>query len=110
MSLKIFDIFKKPKDSMVVTRNTDICDLLPIGSVVAINDCDFRLVIIGIKQLSLIDNHEYDYLTVPYPMGKMGDDSELLINNDDIISVDFIGYQDTERFEFVEQLKEYNKR
>lgn len=110
MSLKVFDIFKKPKDSMVVIRNTDIYDLLPIGSVVTIDNCDFRLVIIGIKQISLIDNHEYDYLTVPYPMGKMGDDSELLINNDDIIAVDFIGYQDTERFEFVEQLKEYNKR
>ena len=43
-------------------------------------------------------------------MGIMGDDSELLINHDDIIEINFVGYQDSERMLFIEQLEEYVKR
>ena len=100
----IFDKFKKKNDGMIIPSKTRIEDLLPIGSVVKVLDIEHRLMIIGIKQISTIDNHEYDYVTVPYPGGQIGIDSQLLINNEDIVQVSFIGCQDSERFAFIDNL------
>jgi hypothetical protein len=103
------DLFKKKDKNLIIESNTPIDELLPIGSIVTLPDINYRMMIIGIKQLS-IDNHEYDYIGVPYPSGLMGEDSTLLFNNDEIIEINNIGFQDSERFEFIDQLKEYLKR
>ena len=107
MALK--DLFKKKDKNLIIESNTPIDELLPIGSIVTLPDINYRMMIIGIKQLS-IDNHEYDYIGVPYPSGLMGADSTLLFNNDEIMEINNIGFQDSERFEFIDQLKEYLKR
>lgn len=100
-----FNRFKKKNDNMIVPSKTSIDDLLPIGSVVNILDFDHRLMIVGIKQINLDDNHEYDYVAVPYPEGQIGIDSQVLFNNQDVTNVSFIGCQDSERFAFLEQIK-----
>ena len=60
MNFRIFHKRKNKEDSMIIPSKAKVTDLLPIGSVVRIDNCNYRLVIIGIKQLSTIDNHEYD--------------------------------------------------
>lgn len=97
--------FKKKNDNMIVTSKTSIDDLLPIGSVVNILDFEHRLMIVGIKQINLDDNHEYDYIGVPYPEGQIGIESQVLFNNQDVTNVSFIGCQDSERFAFLEQIR-----
>ena len=105
----IFNLFKKKeKNNMIVPSKTKIDELLPIGSVVNVLDYEHRVMIIGIKQISLEDNHEYDYAAVPYPEGQIGIESQVLFNNEDISNVSFVGYQDSERFAFIEQIKENN--
>lgn len=103
------DLFKKKEENLIIESNTPIDELLPIGSIVTLPEINYRMMIFGIKQLGS-DNHEYDYIGVPYPSGLMGDDSTLLFNNDEIIEVNNIGFQDSERFQFIEELKEYLKR
>ena len=104
----IFNLFKKKDDNMIIPSKTPIDDLLPIGSVVNVLDYEHRVMIIGIKQISTNDNHEYDYLAVPYPEGQIGPDSQLLFNNEDITYISFIGCQDSEYFAFKEQIKNNN--
>lgn len=102
----ILDRFKKKNNhNMIVPSKTLIEDLLPIGSVVSIFDISHRLMIIGIKPININDNHEYDYVAVPYPEGQIGIDSQILFNNDDINEISFIGCQDSERFAFIEKIK-----
>lgn len=102
----IFDRLKKKASSnMIVPSKTMIEDLLPIGSVVSIMGINHRFMIIGIKPINTNDNHEYDYVAIPYPEGQIGIDSQILFNNDDIIEISFIGYQDSERFAFIEKIK-----
>lgn len=97
---------KRSKDNnMVIPSKTLIEELLPIGSVVSVLDIDHRLMIIGIKQINFDDNHEYDYVAVPYPEGQVTSDCQVLFNNNDISEISFIGYQDSERFAFLEQIK-----
>ena len=97
---------KRSKDNnMVIPSKTLIEELLPIGSVVSVLDIDHRLMIIGIKQINFDDNHEYDYVAVPYPEGQVTSDCQVLFNNNDINEISFIGYQDSERFAFLEKIK-----
>ena len=104
----LFNLFKKKDDNMVVPSKTKVDDLLPIGSVVNVLDYEHRVMIVGIKQLCLDDNHEYDYAAVPYPEGQIGIDSQVLFNNEDITNISFIGCQDSEYFTFKDQIKNNN--
>lgn len=104
----LFNLFKKKDDNMVVPSKTEIDDLLPIGSVVNVFDYEHRVMIIGIKQLCLDDNNEYDYAAVPYPEGQIGVESQVLFNNENITNISFIGCQDSDYFAFKEQIKNNN--
>ena len=51
----------------------NISDLLPLGSIVTLDDSDQKLMIFGILQSNgLEDGDQYDYIAVPYPMGNIG--------------------------------------
>ncbi len=82
-------------------------DLLPIGSVVLLNEGKKRLMIFGIKQVAADSKgvlKEYDYCAVLYPEGNINTDSQVLFNQEDIASVYFRGYNDDERKDFIEAL------
>ncbi len=82
-------------------------DLLPIGSVVLLKDGQKRIMIFGIKQTDADnDDIEYDYVGVLYPEGNLGAEYQFLFNNEDISEVFFRGYEDEERVEFINKLKE----
>ena len=80
-------------------------ELLPIGSVVKLNDTNKRLMIYGIKPQSTEDEKIYDYCAVPYPEGFIGDEYLYLFNNEDIELWLYSGYEDEERDYFINNLK-----
>ena len=87
----------------------NIRDLLPIGSVVLLAGGEKRLMIHGVKQVGSEDNSklEYDYVSVPYPEGNIGNEYTYLFNHSDISEVVFRGYEDEERTDFIERLNEF---
>lgn len=85
----------------------DIKKLLPIGSVVLLEDGKKRLMIYGVKQTEQDTQEEYDYIGVVYPEGNMGQGTQFLFNHDRIKEVYYRGYEDEERQEFIEKLADY---
>ena len=71
-----------------------IRSLLPIGSVVLNKDADKRLMVIGV----LVENcgKKYDYLAVTYPEGYADAEHLYVFNHEDIASVEFLGYINSE--------------
>jgi len=82
-----------------------IKELLPIGSVVLLNNGKKRLMIFGIGQTDLTNKKSYDYIGVMYPEGNMGEGTQFLFNHSDIKEVFFKGFEDEERSKFIEVLE-----
>lgn len=85
----------------------EIRDLLPIGSVVMLRNGKKRVMIFGVKQTDTNTNKEYDYISVLYPEGNMGETGQFLFNHSDIDEVYFRGCEDEEREEFIENLAKF---
>ena len=84
--------------------------LLPVGSVVKLEEANKKLMIIGILQKNG-DGEIYDYLGCPYPEGFLDADNIFLFNHNDIEDISFIGYDDIERQLFIKNLeKELQKK
>jgi len=81
-------------------------ELLPIGSVVLLNDGEKRLMIIGIVQANPTDGKEYDYLACLYPEGFVGPEYTYLFNHEDISRIDAKGFADEEHDSFRSKLAE----
>lgn len=77
--------------------------LLPIGSVVLLEEAEKRLMIIGILQKNG-DGKTYDYVGCPYPEGILDSESLFLFNHKDVKSISFIGFDDAERQIFMKRL------
>lgn len=83
----------------------DIQNLLPIGTIVLLENGEKRLMIIGIKQTDADgDGKEYDYLGTLYPEGHIGEQFQYLFNHEDIKEIFFRGYEDEERSDFIRKL------
>lgn len=82
----------------------NVKNLLPIGSVVLLKDGAKKVMIVGIKQTSIDENVEYDYVGVLYPEGFLGGEYQFMFNHADISNVFFRGYEDIERDTFIEKL------
>ena len=82
---------------------------LPVGSVVLLEGGDKRLMIYGIMQNNPDDNKQYDYIGCLYPEGFVGTDHNYLFNNEDVKSVEFIGFVDGEQQAFRVRLAEFLK-
>lgn len=86
----------------------NIKELLPIGSVVLLNEGTKKLMIYGVMQ-SDTENNQYDYVGVLYPEGNIGPKGQFLFQHEDVDQVIFKGYEDEEREIFVEKLDGYYK-
>jgi hypothetical protein len=85
-----------------------IKELLPIGTIVLLNEGTKRMMIFGVKQTHIVGTSiEYDYIGVVYPEGFMGDKNQYLFNHEDIGTIIFIGFEDDERKEFIENLSKF---
>ena len=78
--------------------------LLPIGSVVLLENGEKKIMIYGRKQLAKVNNQEYDYVACLYPEGNISEDYTYLFNHSDIKEVVFKGYTDEEDEAFVQFL------
>lgn len=88
-----------------------IKDLLPIGSIVLLENGEKRLMINGIMQSEANGTgKEYDYLGVLYPEGHIGDQFQYLFNHEDIQEIVFRGFEDSERAAFLEKLSNIYER
>lgn len=83
----------------------NIKELLPIGSVVRLQEATKKLMIYGIKQTDTDTGMEYDYVGVLYPEGNLGDKTQLLFQHENIEEVIFTGYEDEERENFLSALE-----
>lgn len=82
----------------------EIKDLLPIGSVVLLENGAKKLMIIGVKQTDVSSGEEYDYLSVIYPEGFINEDTLFFFNHDAIDKVFYSGMHDEERDVFLDKL------
>ena len=81
-------------------------DLLPIGSVVLLNNGEKRLMVIGVIQINPTDGEQYDYLACLYPEGFVGPEHTYLFNHEDIQKIEAEGFADDEHQTFRAQLAE----
>lgn len=70
-------------------------DLLPLGSVVTLDEGTKSLIIIGTRQIDE-EKHKYDYISCPFPEGYIDDETFFLFNHEDISDVKFIGFVNAE--------------
>lgn len=86
----------------------DFSKLLPVGSVVLLENAQKKVVIMGImpvKHKKSGQDISYDYIGVPYPEGFIGNEAGLLFDHDSIIKVCFNGYSNEERELFINTLQ-----
>ncbi len=79
-------------------------ELLPVGSVVLLENAIKKILIIGIMPIRHTEAENdvaYDYIGVPYPEGYIGQESAMLFNHDSIKQIAFTGYADKEREIFI---------
>jgi len=87
-----------------------IKDLLPIGSVVLLEEGKKKVMIIGVKQMNGDTRVEYDYLAVLYPEGYIADSMMFFFNHDAIAEVYHMGYRNQEHDEFRRRLTAFYER
>ena len=64
--------------------------LLPIGSVVLLNEAEKKLMIIGILQRN--GEEVFDYVGCPYPEGLLDSENLFLFNHKDIAEISYLGF------------------
>jgi hypothetical protein len=74
--------------------------LLPIGSVISMEESKKKLMVIGITQQNQTNGTVYDYIGVPYPEGFIDNETMFLFYHKDIKQVHFLGFVDVEFQEF----------
>ena len=85
--------------------------LLPIGSVVLLNESKKKVMIVGVCQRSTNDPSKiWDYTGVVFPEGFLAADKMFMFNNEQIARVFAIGYQDGEQLEFKTKVDEVIKK
>jgi hypothetical protein len=76
---------------------------LPIGSVVLLKGGRKRIMVYGRQQKEINSNKIWDYIACLYPEGNLNEEYMYLFNHDQIEKVFFIGFQDEEELEFVNE-------
>ena len=77
--------------------------LLPIGSVVLLQESTKKVMITGFCQKEITEGVEekiWDYAGCLYPEGYLGPNQIYLFNGEQIERIFAVGYQDEEQFEF----------
>ena len=82
--------------------------MLPIGSLVKVEEEDRRVVIIGTNVVDEATGRIFDYTGVFYPVGYTGPDNVGSFNHEDIEIIYSVGYQDEESLGFQEYAEATN--
>ena len=85
----------------------DTSKLLPIGSVVLLNNGTKRVMITGFYSIASNDpNKVYDYCGCMYPEGVLSSEQNLLFDHNQIAKLVYMGYKDDEEKDFKKKLGE----
>ena len=79
--------------------------LLPVGSVVLLEEATRYVVIIGYAPVEEGSDKVWDYLGCAYPIGVIGTDKNLLFNRDKIEKIIYTGFVDDEGTKFISTLE-----
>ena len=79
-------------------------ELLPIGSVVLLQEARKSLMIIGTRQVDE-DGNQYDYISCIFPEGYINAETFFLFNHEDIAEVLFVGCINAESQAYNQLLK-----
>ncbi|AJH72613.1 MULTISPECIES: DUF4176 domain-containing protein [Bacillus] len=79
--------------------------LLPIGTVVKLEEIEQFVMIIG-RMVVSADKRDFDYVGVPYPVGYLGDEKVLCFNHDKIVEEIHRGYLNESELVLRERLVE----
>jgi len=83
---------------------------LPVGSIVLLKEAKRKVVVIGYAIKEVDNTKIWDYLGAPYPIGVISSEKNLLFDKTDIDDVYFLGYQDDECKDFLDELDSNIKR
>ena len=85
----------------------EINGMLPIGSVVLLENSKKKVMVVGLAQRSAQNpGRIYDYVGVVFPEGFLDASKIILFNNNNIDQVFMIGYQDAEELSFKMRMDE----
>ncbi|PGM96653.1 DUF4176 domain-containing protein [Bacillus cereus] len=79
--------------------------LLPIGTVVKLEEVEPIIMIIG-RMVVSADKRDFDYVGVPYPVGYLGDEKVLCFNHDKFVEEMHRGYMTENELVLREKLVE----
>ena len=79
-------------------------NLLPLGSIVLLENGEKRIMIYGRRQKAIVNDEEYDYVACLYPEGNISEEFTYLFNHSDIKEVIHTGYSDEEDAAFLQYL------
>ena len=85
-------------------RSNAMESLLPLGSIVILNNGEKRLMIYGRYQIASESEEEFDYVACLWPEGNLNVEHTYLFNHSDIATVAHHGYSDEEDSTFLESL------
>jgi len=85
-------------------RSNAMESLLPLGSIVILNNGEKRLMIYGRYQIASESEEEFDYVACLWPEGNLNAEHTYLFNHSDIATVAHHGYSDEEDSAFLETL------
>lgn len=78
--------------------------LLPLGSVIKINNSEALFMIMGYFPSSEENDEIYEYMGVPYPLGFRPDDEIFMFDGDAIGEVLFAGYENELSKQYLEAM------
>ncbi len=82
-------------------------NILPIGTVVELQDINARIMIAGYASVTAKNpNYTWDYSGFIFPLGYSGQETVLSFDADQIRTIVTYGYQDEEQLQFMNDLKE----
>jgi len=85
-------------------HSTKQAELLPLGSIVILNDGEKKLMIYGRTQMTPESTEKFDYVACLWPEGNLDEEFMYLFNSSDIDEVFHHGYTDAEDAEYLQML------
>ncbi len=81
---------------------------LPLGTIVVLKGGTKKIMIYGRQQYQLSENQKlWDYVGCLYPEGFISDDYNIFFNQEEVQTIVFNGYEDSEELEFQTKIDKF---
>lgn len=82
-----------------------MANLLPLGTIVVLNNGEKKIMIFGRKQIEAKTQKLFDYVACLYPEGNINEEYCYLFNHSDIREIIFRGYSDVDEETYLSYLE-----